>query len=74
MNMIPYFKFLGAILFAGAMLYVFFPLMDTLISYFPEYATGNGWIIIFAIWNGLPLIVLVKETIQILMSMQRRTI
>ena len=62
MNVMPHLKFVGALVFAGTMLYFFFNLMPSITEVFPTMTSGATWIIIFALWNGLPLIVLVRET------------
>ena len=72
MNMIPFIKFVAALVFAGVMLFVFFPVMNMIVPFFPEQTSSDAWLILFGIWNGIPVIVLIKETLQLLMSMQRR--
>lgn len=74
MDIIPVFRFVGMIVFAGLMLYLFFPAIDAVAEYFPTVTTATGWTLMFAMWNGIPIAVLLKETFQVLMAYQRRSI
>ena len=72
MDVIPYARFIGSIVLGGFMIYIFFNLMDMINAQPTFQITGVGYYAFFAIWHAIPFIIIVRETIHLFMSVQKR--
>lgn len=70
MNSIPALRFIFSVVIGGFMFYIYGNLMDMLIPHFS--VSGSSYIVISAIWHGIPLFVIFKNGIEMLMAYQKR--
>ena len=74
MNVIPFFRFVGSIVLGGMFTYIFFNLMELIREQetFASVTSGTGFFVFFAIWHAIPFIIMTREAVMLIMSLQKR--
>jgi len=72
MNAIAVLRFIFIFMFAGVMFFMFDSIMTLyILPVFPAAQTGPYYWLIYAMWNGIPLVVAFREAITLLISYQK---
>jgi predicted PurR-regulated permease PerM len=72
MDVIPFARFFLALFGSGLMLLIFNPLMSLLQAMFPIERGSSASTIIFMLWTGVTIVILLAETITLFRSLQAR--
>lgn len=74
MDVIPFFRFVGAIIAGGFTFYFFNLTLQELISQTSTYSTGTYFLALMTIFSLLPAVILFRSGIRLVMKMQKRTL